>query len=378
MLVQRFSAETVLDAARRRIALLFDLFTEDGQIICSLSGGKDSTALLHLVFEEARRRGRRVGVFFLDEEVVYESTVDQVEKMMALGGEAVVKLWLQVEFALTNATSTTEGQLLCWEAGKHKLWMRAKRKDSIQHPPWDRAKQTVRDRRKGFGFYDAIENFERSKPGCAFLVGLRAAGESPNRWRAVTKNPIDIGGHRIFWGTRREASVVLYPLYDWNYTDVWRYIAEHEVPYSRIYDQMLRRGVSPSRMRVSSLIHEGAYESIVELPEYEPRTYARLLKRVKGIALAQETGRAAKLFRCSKLPQNFTTWLAYRDFLLATHQNQAHRAIFEKRFARHLRNEYVARQQVRQLLLGDVENNAHVDNKPDPREELVRYYEAVL
>ena len=54
------------------------------------------------------------------------------------------------------------------------------------------------------------------------------------------------------------------------------------------------------------------------------------------------------------------------------------RPIFERRFAAHLTNEFVARQQVRQLVLNDYENNLPVENRDDPREALVRYYDEVL
>lgn len=379
MLIQVFNhEENVVQAARRRIAWLLDRFG-DGKVIVAISGGKDSTVLAHLALEEARRRGWRIGLFFLDEEVVYQSTIDQVEYLMTLYPENVIPLWLQLEFRLTNSTSSTEGQLIAWEAGKHKLWMRPKRKNSIQQPPWDRATQTVRDRRKGFGFYDAIENFERCYSDTAFLVGLRAIGEGPNRWRAVTKHPVDVDGERIFWGTRRGGSVVsFYPIYDWMDHDIWRYLAEHGVRYSRIYDYQFLKGYPLHRMRVSSLIHEHSYHAIADLPEFEPKTYAKLLKRIKGIALAQETAKSAQLFRCSKLPQNFRSWLTYRDHLLATHPDPKGKAIFEARFAKHLPNEYVARQQCRQLVMGDIENLLLVDNKPDPRDVLIALYEEVL
>lgn len=375
MPTQRFLSKSVLDAARERISFVFDSFD---QIVCSISGGKDSTVLAHLALIEARRRNRRIGLYFLDEEVVYQGTVDQVAKLMDLFPENTIPLWLQLEFRLTNATSTTEGQLICWEAGKHKLWMRPKRRDSIQHPPWDRERQTVRNRAKGFGFYDAIENFERTYAGAAFLVGLRAAGESPNRWRAVTKNPIDVAGQSVYWGTRKGNNSVLYPLYDWNYFDIWRYIHEERVPYHAVYDMQFRKGYHPGEMRVSSLVHERAFKSLCDLAEFEPKTYARLLKRVKGIALAQETAKSSKLFRCRKLPKNFKSWIAYRDFLMGTHPDPEHKPIFEKRFRRQLVNEYVARQQCRQLLLNDYENNLPIDDAPDPREELIRYYDEVL
>lgn len=375
MPTQRYTGETVLEAARERIGFIFDSFE---QIIVSVSGGKDSTALAHLALAEANRRGRSIGLFFLDEEVVYQSSADQIAALMGLFPEVTKPLWLQLEFRLTNATSTTESQLLCWEAGKHKLWMRAKRQGSIQHPPWDRATQTVRNREKGFGFYDAIENFERCYSDAAFLVGLRAAGESPNRWRAVTKNPIDVAGKRVYWGTRKGANCTLYPIYDWNFHDVWRYIHDERVPYSRIYDLQLKKGYPLTEMRVSSLIHERSFKSLCDLQEFEPKTYNRLLKRVKGIALAQEKGKDAKLFACRKLPKNFRSWLAYRDFLLKTHADRDRIPLFERRFAAQRHNEYVARQQCRQLLLGDYENNLPIDDAPDPREGLIRYYDEFL
>ena len=53
----------VLEAAQERISWTFDNFE---RIYCSFSAGKDSGVMTHLVCEEARKRGRKVGVFFLD------------------------------------------------------------------------------------------------------------------------------------------------------------------------------------------------------------------------------------------------------------------------------------------------------------------------
>ncbi len=369
------NTKNVLEAARERMSFVFDQFE---QIIVSISGGKDSTVLAHLALVEALRRGRKIGLYFLDEEVVYQSTIDQVDYLMDLFPENIAKIWLQIPFALTNATSLTESQLICWEAGKHKDWMRPKKPFAIQHRMWALEDQTVRDKNKGFGFYDVIENFERCYTGAAFLVGLRAAGESPNRWRAMVKNPVRIGEKNIYWATKKGSNVALYIVYDWNFHDVLRYIYDEGLRYSKIYDYQFKKGYPISEMRVSSLIHERSFKSICDLPEFEPKTYDKLLKRIKGVALAQEAGRNAKLFRCAKLPKNFKSWIAYRDFLLDTYPDPTKKEIFVGRFARHLVNEHVARQQCRQLILGDYENNLPIDNKPDPREELIRYYSEVL
>lgn len=375
MPTQRYVNKTVLEAARERISFVFDSFES---IIVSISGGKDSTVLAHLALVEAKARNRQIGLYFLDEEVTYQSSVDQVEQLMGSYPGTVNKLWLQIEFRLTNATSITDSQLLAWEAGNHKIWMRPKKPFAIHHRMWDLESQTVRNKEKGFGFYDVIENFERCYQDTAFLVGLRAAGESPNRWRAVTKNPVNVHGKTVYWGTRKGANTVLYPIYDWNFHDVWRYISDEKLPYSKIYDMQFRKGYPINSMRVSSLIHEKSFKSICDLPEFEPKTYNLLQKRIKGISLAQEAGRNSKLFACRKLPKNFSSWITYREFLLSTHQDQERVPLFAKRFSKHLNNEYVARQQCRQLILGDYENNLPIDNRTDPRDDLIRYYEEVL
>lgn len=372
MLKQVYINKPVLESARERMAYIFDEFEN---IIVSISGGKDSTVLAHLALLEAHQRGRKIGIFFLDEEVVYDSTIRQIEYILNLYPENTIPLWLQIEFKLTNATSLTEGQLICWEAGKHKIWMRPKKSFSIQHKSWDATKEHVRDKNKGFGFYDALENFQHSRENTAFLVGLRAT-ESPNRWRAVSKNP---GYKNVYWCTKMpHGCASFYPLYDWNFHDIWKYIYDEKLRYSKIYDFMYKKGMGIQEIRVSSLIHEKSFKALVDLPEFEPKTYNRLLKRVKGISIGNLYGKDSKMLKVSKLPKGFKTWIGYRDFLLETYPDKEKKPIFEKRFARQLNNRYVARQQCRQLVLNDYENNLPVDNKPDPREAMIEKWRALL
>lgn len=372
MLRQVYITNNVLECAKDRMSYIFDKFED---IVVSISGGKDSTVLAHLALKEANRRDRKIGIFFLDEEVVYDSTIRQIEYLMNLYPKNTIRLWLQLEFNLTNSVSLTEGQLICWEAGKHKLWMRPKSPLSIQHKPWDRAKETIRDKNKGFGFYDALENFQRSRPNTAFLIGLRAT-ESPNRWRAVSKNP---GYENVYWSTKVEnGSIAFYPLYDWNFHDIWKYIYDEKLAYSKIYDFMYKKGMGIQEIRVSSLIHEKSFKSLVELPEFEPKTYDRLLKRIKGISIGNLYGKDRKMLRVQSLPKNYKNWQQYRDFLLNTYPDQSKKEIFVRRFAKHLDNAYVARQQCRQLVLNDYENNLPVQNTKDPRIATINKWRELL
>lgn len=115
MLKQVYFQKTVDVAAKERMSYIFDEFEN---IIVSISGGKDSTVLCWLAMQEARRRNRKIGIFFLDEEVVYQSTIDQVTWLMNLYPENTTRLWFQFPFHLTNSTSYKEGQLICWEPGE--------------------------------------------------------------------------------------------------------------------------------------------------------------------------------------------------------------------------------------------------------------------
>lgn len=69
----------VLLAARARISWFFDTFP---RIYLSFSGGKDSSVMFHICAEEARRRGRKFGLLFVDWECQYQLTIDHVTEMV--------------------------------------------------------------------------------------------------------------------------------------------------------------------------------------------------------------------------------------------------------------------------------------------------------
>lgn len=372
MIRQTFLNINVVEATRKRIAWIFDNFDH---IVVSISGGKDSTVLAYMALQEARKRNRTIGIYFLDEEVVYQSTIDQVRYLMNLYPENTVKMWYQIEFNLTNATSLFETQFKVWDKEKEDLWLRPKEPDSIQEPTWDVEHQTIINKKKGFGFFDALYNFQSVYENTAYLIGIRAA-ESLNRWRAVIKNA---GIPNVYWSTKKiKGNFNLYPLYDWNFQDIWKFLYENDIRYSKIYDYQYKKGLGMKDMRVSSLIHEKSFHSLVDLPEFEPATYDKLQARTKGIQVGNIYGRDDLLLRCRQLPKNFNDWMEYRNFLLATVQDESIKKIFEKRFSKQLNNNFVARQQCKQLILNDYENNLPINNSLDRREKELEYWRGVL
>lgn len=334
---------TVLEAAKIRIKWIFDHFND---VVVSVSGGKDSSVLFDLAYQEAERRGRILNVFFLDQEAEYRSTIELLRSQLR---RPLIRLWwYQVPIAMTNATSYEEDMLMGWEPGQ--TWMREKEHDSIHEIEGEYPKR----------FYPFIEWFESTWPeGTCFLVGLRSE-ESLNRYRAVTRHP---GFKGMNWTSKAGGKVIAaYPLYDWAYEDVWTFLGKFKVPYNRVYDWLWCKNRPMSEMRVSNLIHEKAFHCLVNLQEFEPDTYEKLIARLGGVRTAALYGKEQTIFNTEKLPKAYATWKAYREFLLETYTgDEDHKQIFLKRFAGQPDTEAVYRQQVRQLLLNDWENNVPVD-----------------
>lgn len=372
MLEKKYNIDkNVLVAAKERISFVFDKFDN---IIVSISGGKDSTVLAHLALEEAHKRGRKIGLFFLDEEVVYKATIEQVEYLMNLYPENTTRFWLQIPFNLTNSTSFKDSQVKCWDIEMKPKWMHKRSEKNVLNRTWSHETK-IADKVKGFGFYDVMYNFELSFENTAFLVGLRA-DESLNRYRTMVKNP---GYEDIYWSTKRAGTnFTFYPIYDWGFNDIWKYIGEKGLRYHKYYDFAYLKGMHMREMRVSSLTHEKSFKSIQDLPEFEFDTYEKLMARISGISFAQETAKDKKMFKVQKLPKNYSSWKEYRNFLLETYPIQEHKEVFKKRFSKHLENEYVARQQCKQLVLGDYENNFPIKNTEDPIQEKINYWRNIL
>lgn len=338
-----YLAKNVLEAAQERISLVFDYFED---ITVSVSSGKDSTTLFGLVLAEAKKRNRKINLFFLDQEAEYASTIILMREMMAY--PEVDPLWYQVPIYMTNATSYAQDFLYAW--GENQEWMREKELFSIHQIEGEYPKR----------FYDFFQWFEKMRPNnSAFLVGIRAE-ESLNRFRAVVKNPSFNG---LFWSskTKNPTSHKFYPIYDWGMGDVWKYIADNDLSYNKIYNLMFKKNNKfYNTMRVSNLIHEKSFSCLTDLQELEPDTYEKLLKRVKGVHTAAVYAKEKMIFSAEQLPTRFSSWREYRDYLIETSPITNKEKFLNRLNSQDLADESVCRQQCRQLMINDWENNIPV------------------
>lgn len=321
--------ETVLEAARKRMAFIFDEFEH---VYVSFSGGKDSTVIFRLALEEARRRDRLpLKVLFVDQEAEWGLTIDYVREIMSM--PEVEPYWLQIPIRISNSASVQDFWLMCWSPEDEEKWMRPQEPNSIKENVYgtDRFKEM---------FHYFLAHHHDGEKACT-IAGMRAE-ESRTRWFGITSGPPTY--KHVHWAMKMHLAgpqehYTFYPIYDWALSDVWKFIHESGVPYCRIYDYMYQYGVPLPNMRVSNLHHETAIKSLYYLQEIEQDTWDRLCDRLGGVHVARNLDVKEMFEPPKELPWMFRSWAEYRDFLLdKLITNPEHKKKFAHEFARYDRN----------------------------------------
>lgn len=306
--------KTVYEAAKERIAFVYDEFEN---VVVNFSGGKDSTCVLHLAIEVATEKNRLpVNVFFLDQEGEWENNIDYIREVMNM--PEVNPLWFQIPFKIFNTASSTDHWLNAWGEGEE--WLRPK--EEIAY------KENIYGKDRFTELLDAIPEAIFGRVAC--LVGMRTQ-ETPKRKIAITEgNPTY---KWVIWSSKRtENKRDFNPIYDWEVSDVWKYIHDNKFSYCKIYDYMFQYGVSLNNMRVSNVTHETAVESLYIMQEVEPDLYDKLTNRLGGISSASQM--KDDMFVVKELPYMFKDWEEYRDHLLENLISEKDQEIFKKLFVR--------------------------------------------
>ncbi len=300
----------VLDAARERIAKVFDNF--DAAYV-SFSGGKDSTVLLHLTMEEAIRRGRKVGVLFIDLEAQYRLTIEHVTAMYERYAPHIEPYWVSLPIILRNAVSQFEPRWLCWDPDRREDWVREPGPMAITDEgrfPFFRRGMEFEEFTPAFGEWYAAGRLT------ACLVGIRTQ-ESLNRFRTL------MGRKSRFedwnWTTWCGGSLYnAYPIYDWQTEDIWTYCGRFGKPNNPLYDRMHQAGLTIHQMRICQPYGDDQRKGLWLFHLIEPETWARVVARVNGAnsgaLYAQESGNVLGRLKIT-LPDGHT-WQSFAELLL--------------------------------------------------------------
>lgn len=309
MLKKRLN-KSVLQAAQERIAYCFDRFEK---IYVSFSGGKDSTVMTHLVLEEAIKRGRKVGVLFIDWECQFTMTIDHIRKVMELYKDHIQPFWISLPILTNNACSMFEPLWKSWDKDKKDLWVRSKEPGSISHEmllPFYYDGMTFEEFVPLFGKW-----FSEGMDTCCF-VGIRTQ-ESLNRFRTLFREK------PMYEGNRFSTNVVdnvwnFYPIYDWQTEDIWSYFGKTGKLYNKLYDRMHQAGLSIHQMRIDEPFGDEARKGLWLYQVIEPQMWAKFVARMSGInsgaLYCSERGNVLGNQKISLPPGH--TWQSFTNLLL--------------------------------------------------------------
>lgn len=134
MKVKKYQKESVLQASITKIEKAFDSFEK---LYVSFSGGKDSTVMLHLVLQEAKKRGIKVGVLIIDLEAQYSDTIKHIDQIVTQYSENIDLHWVCGELLLRNAVSNYQPRWICWDEENKEIWVREKPKQASDLSQYD-------------------------------------------------------------------------------------------------------------------------------------------------------------------------------------------------------------------------------------------------
>jgi predicted phosphoadenosine phosphosulfate sulfurtransferase len=266
----------VLEAARERIAWTFDTFP---RVYVSFSAGKDSTVMLHLVADEARKRGRKFGLLLIDLEGQYKLTIDHAHRCVEMYADLIDLHWVCLPIHLRNAVSVYEPFWKCWDTEAKDAWIRPMPECAVSTPD---AYPFFFDGMEFEEFVELFGEWYANGEETACFVGIRT-DESLNRFRTIVQSKKVTKDGKRYTSKVTDHVFNAYPIYDWHSADLWTYHAKNpDKPHNRLYDLMLKAGVPLGHMRICQPYGDDQRRGLWLFHLIEPETWSRVVARVNG------------------------------------------------------------------------------------------------
>lgn len=267
-------------SSKKRISRCFDLYQN---VWLSFSGGKDSTICFHIAAKEARKRGVKLNVLYIDLEAQYLKTIQHIHSLILEYKDCINFYWCCLPLKLRNATSEFKPFWKCWNDVKQSDWVR-------DIPHGDNFITVTNSNKSIFHFFvdgmefeEFIEIFNQktlTEKDCN-IIGIRTE-ESYNRFRALHGDRVK---QDFYCCKKNEVGAdYIYPIYDWKFTDVWKYHSINvEDRFNPIYELMFKAGVPLKQMRLCQPFGEEQRKGLHLYHILEPKTWGKLLGRVNGV-----------------------------------------------------------------------------------------------
>ena len=315
----------VYDAAINRYDIVLNDF--DNYYV-SVSGGKDSSIMLQLMAQEARKYGKKFSVLYIDLEAQYQATIGHINALIDATKDVVENwYWCALPLSLRNAVSAIQPKWICWDKKDKEKWVReypTKRKDIVLVTEdslpdgWDWFF-------RGMEFEEFIlwfaKWFNETHGGkTAAGIGIRS-DESLNRLRTIVSDKKE--RYKNYpWTTRVHCkSKVLncwnfFPLYDWRTEDDWTAVAKLNLLFNPIYELMYKNGLSIYEQRLCQPYGDDQRKGLDQYRTLEPETWEKVLNRVEGVNFGNIYCRTSLLGNIKSEKPNNLTWEQYAVFLL--------------------------------------------------------------
>lgn len=222
----------------------------------------------HIVWSMIRSgeiSGKQLVVYFIDEEGLYPSMVENAErwrkKFMDIG---VPFIWYCLPFkqvCVIDGLSASESWIT-WEPGKEDVWMRKMPEYAVcKHPLMEYAGQWN------------YKNFcERAFSDGVQMIGLRIS-ESLTRLKEMAHCNMDCRNGKF------------YPIYDWRDSDIWLYIKEHNLPFPEIYMRLYEAGQDKRQLRLCAFFGDCGTQGLRWIAETDPVLWEKIEKRMPNAYL---------------------------------------------------------------------------------------------
>lgn len=316
-----YNDQNVYDATIDRYKIIF---TEFNNIYFSVSGGKDSSIMLQIAAQEARKYGKTFDVLFIDLEAQYKATIDHIRELKEITKDVVDNFyWCALPISLRNAVSVIQPKWICWDKKDKEKWVR--------DIPTDDG--VINEDNNIFPFFKRGMEFEEftplfakwyqeQHPGklCGAGIGIRA-NESLNRFRTIISDK-KIRYKDYGWTTNlkinNEPTNVynFYPIYDWETEDVWIAVARYDYRFNEIYELMYKNGLSIHEQRLCQPYGDDQRNGLDQFKALEYETWEKVLNRVHGVNFGNIYCRSSLLGNLKTEKPDSMTWEEYTVFLL--------------------------------------------------------------
>lgn len=315
----------VYDAAIERYGTVFREF--DNYYV-SISGGKDSSIMLQLMAQEARKARKKFSVLYIDLEAQYKATIDHINELIDITKDVVQDwYWVAMPLSLRNAASAIQPKWICWDKKDRDKWVReypADRDDIVlctedDHPDgWEWFSHGMEFEEFILWFAKWFNELHGGKTAAG--IGIRS-DESLNRFRTIVSESKE--SYKDYpWTTRAHCKSAMldcwnfYPLYDWRTEDDWTAVAKLDLRFNMIYELMYKNGLSIHEQRLCQPYGDDQRKGLDQFKALEPETWDKVLNRVEGVNFGNIYCRTSLLGNIkSEKPDNLT-WEEYAVFLL--------------------------------------------------------------